>query len=237
VSRNCPGRPGPPPRLDLARSSPRQEAESFSRESDPSEISNFQPPAGARCGIVCGMLDSAGVKLRRTQRRSLGWPSGWRVGDRLGHGAPSNRITVQSVAICGDLWRIVADSHEPRRVTSHEESRVTKGGEGECWRISGESRSVGVARALGLGKRVYVGNLPFSSTEEDLPEASGRHGEVLSVDVIGDRDTGRPRGFAFVEMGDSSAAGAAIAALDGNDSDGRNLRVTEAQKRGGGGRR
>ncbi len=88
-----------------------------------------------------------------------------------------------------------------------------------------------------MGKRVYVGNLPFSSTEEDLPEASGRHGEVISVDVIRDRDTGRPRGFAFVEMSDSSAAGAAIAALDGNDFDGQNLRVNEAQKRGGGGRR
>ncbi len=104
-------------------------------------------------------------------------------------------------------------------------------------RISGESQPVGVARVLQLGKRVYVGNLSFSSTEEDLREAFARHGEVISVDVITDRETGRPRGFAFVEMGDSSAADAAIAALDGNDFDGRNLRVNEAQARGGGGRR
>ncbi len=94
-----------------------------------------------------------------------------------------------------------------------------------------------VARVLELGKRVYVGNLPFSSTEEDLREAFGRHGAVISVDVITDRETGRPRGFAFVEMEDSSAADAAIAALDGNDFDGRNLRANEAQARGGGDRR
>ena len=88
-----------------------------------------------------------------------------------------------------------------------------------------------------MGKRVYVGNLPFSSTEEDLREAFGRHGDVISVDVIMDRETGGPRGFAFVEMGDDTAADAAIAALDGNDFGGRNLRVNEAQERGGGDRR
>jgi RNA recognition motif-containing protein len=97
--------------------------------------------------------------------------------------------------------------------------------------------SVRITRILEVGKRIYVGNLPFSSTEEDLREAFGRHGDVISADVITDRETGRPRGFAFVEMEDDSAADAAIAALDGNDFGGRNLRVNEAQERGGGGRR
>ena len=92
--------------------------------------------------------------------------------------------------------------------------------------------------ALDLGKRLYVGNLPFSSTEEELREAFGTHGTVAGVDVIMDRDTGRPRGFAFVEMEDPAAADAAIQALDGSDFGGRNLRVNEAQeRRGGGGRR
>lgn len=87
-------------------------------------------------------------------------------------------------------------------------------------------------------KRIYVGNLPFSSTEDDLREAFSAHGAVGGVDVIADRETGRPRGFAFVEMEDESAANAAIAALDGNDFGGRNLRVSEAQEhRGGGGGR
>lgn len=89
-----------------------------------------------------------------------------------------------------------------------------------------------------MGKRLYIGNLPFSVTEEQLREAFGQHGSVTAVDVIMDRDTGRPRGFAFVEMEDPSAAQAAIAALDGSDFGGRNLRVNEAQeRRGGGGRR
>ena len=92
--------------------------------------------------------------------------------------------------------------------------------------------------ALDLGKRLYVGNLPFSSTEEELREAFGTHGTVAGVDVIMDRDTGRPRGFAFVEMEDPAAAEAAIQALDGSDFGGRNLHVNEAQeRRGGGGRR
>lgn len=92
--------------------------------------------------------------------------------------------------------------------------------------------------ALDLGKRLYGGNLPFSSTEEELREAFGVHGTVAGVDVIMDRDTGRPRGFAFVEREDPAAADAAIQALDGSDFGGRNVRVNEAQeRRGGGGRR
>jgi RNA recognition motif-containing protein len=88
-----------------------------------------------------------------------------------------------------------------------------------------------------LGKRLYVGNLPFSATEDDIRAAFERHGSVASVNVITDRETGRPRGFAFVEMEDESAAADAMRALDGSDFGGRNLRVNEAQERqrGGGG--
>jgi RNA recognition motif-containing protein len=88
-----------------------------------------------------------------------------------------------------------------------------------------------------VSKKLYVGNLPFSSTEEDLRDLFGRHGAVQSVNVITDRETGRPRGFAFVEMEETSAADDAIRALDGSDLGGRNIKVNEAQdrRRGGGG--
>ena len=85
-----------------------------------------------------------------------------------------------------------------------------------------------------VSKKLYVGNLPFSSTEEDLKDLFGRHGSVASVAVITDRETGRPRGFAFVEMDEASAADEAMRALDGSDLGGRNIRVNEANdKRGG----
>jgi RNA recognition motif-containing protein len=87
-----------------------------------------------------------------------------------------------------------------------------------------------------LGKRLYVGNLPYQTTEADLRELFETHGTVESADVIIDRETGRSRGFGFVEM-DGSAADAAIQALDGKDIEGRSLRVNEANERrpGGGG--
>lgn len=85
--------------------------------------------------------------------------------------------------------------------------------------------------------KIYVGNLPFSSTEDELRDVFGQHGDVESVAVITDRDTGRPRGFAFVEMADAGSAANAIKALDGSELGGRNLRVNEAEdKRRGGGR-
>jgi RNA recognition motif-containing protein len=92
-----------------------------------------------------------------------------------------------------------------------------------------------------LSKKIYVGNLPFSATEADLKDTFGRHGTVDSVSVIMDRETGRPRGFAFVEMQEASAAADAIRALDGSDLGGRTIKVNEAQDRqrsggGGGGR-
>ena len=85
-----------------------------------------------------------------------------------------------------------------------------------------------------LFKKLYVGNLPFSTTEAELRDLFARHGAVESVKVITDRETGRPRGFAFVEM-DATAASEAIRALDGTDLGGRSLRVNEAQERSGGG--
>jgi RNA recognition motif-containing protein len=88
-----------------------------------------------------------------------------------------------------------------------------------------------------LSKKLYVGNLPFSSTEDELRSVFERFGSVDSVNVITDRETGRPRGFAFVEMSEESAAKDAISALDGSDMGGRNIKVNEAQdrQRGGGG--
>ena len=87
---------------------------------------------------------------------------------------------------------------------------------------------------------IYVGNCPFSVTEEQLQELFATYGEVERVNIITDRDTGRPRGFAFVEMAESSAAEAAIKGLNGTDMDGRDLKVNEARPKsdqgGGGGR-
>ncbi len=90
-----------------------------------------------------------------------------------------------------------------------------------------------------MSKKLYVGNLSFSSTEADLTQLFERHGTVESVNVITDRETGRARGFAFVEMAEASAAGDAIRALDGSDLGGRSIKVNEAQDRrdGGGGNR
>ena len=87
-----------------------------------------------------------------------------------------------------------------------------------------------------MGKKLYVGNIPFSATEDELRSLFEQHGSVESINVITDRETGRPRGFAFVEM-DESAADAAMQALDGKDMGGRSLRVNEANERGAGGGR
>ena len=87
-----------------------------------------------------------------------------------------------------------------------------------------------------MSNKIYVGNLPWSATEQELRSLFEPHGSVDSVNIITDRDTGRARGFAFVEMGDSSSAANAIRTLDGSDMGGRPLRVNEAQdKRSGGG--
>jgi RNA recognition motif-containing protein len=83
-----------------------------------------------------------------------------------------------------------------------------------------------------MSKKLYVGNLSFNSTEADLKDLFGRHGTVESAAVIMDRETGRSRGFAFVEMEDA-AAEKAMRALDGADLGGRTLKVNEAQDRRG----
>ncbi len=90
-----------------------------------------------------------------------------------------------------------------------------------------------------MAKNLYVGNLPFSTTSEDLEQLFGQHGQVTRAQVMSDRETGRSRGFGFVEMGDG--ADAAIQALNGNQFQGRALTVNEARPReerprsGGGG--
>jgi len=91
-----------------------------------------------------------------------------------------------------------------------------------------------------MGKKLYVGNLAYGVTDSDLEQMFSAHGTVQSAQVIMDRDTGRSKGFGFVEMGSDQEAQAAIAALSGKEVDGRALTVNEARPRedrgGGGGR-
>jgi len=83
-----------------------------------------------------------------------------------------------------------------------------------------------------MTKKLYVGNLSWDTTEETLRLAFGEDGRnVSNVTILTDRETGRPRGFGFVEMGSEEDARAAISALDGAEIDGRNIRVNEAQER------
>ena len=90
-----------------------------------------------------------------------------------------------------------------------------------------------------MGSRLYVGNLPFSADEDAIRQLFSQDGRTVSeVKLITDRDTGRPRGFGFVEMSNSEEADAAVSALNGSTMDGRPLTVNEAKERssGGGGR-
>src|ERR1051326_3496426 len=89
-----------------------------------------------------------------------------------------------------------------------------------------------------MGKKLYVGNLSYNASASDLEQLFAAHGTVQSAEVISDRDTGRSKGFGFVEMGTDEEAQAAIAALNGQQHDGRALTVNEAkprEDRGGGG--
>jgi RNA recognition motif-containing protein len=81
-----------------------------------------------------------------------------------------------------------------------------------------------------MAKKIYVGNLPYNVTEDDIRQLFEQHGQVHSVAIINDRETGRPRGFGFVEM-DDNEADAAISALDGTQMGGRSLKVNEARPR------
>ena len=83
-----------------------------------------------------------------------------------------------------------------------------------------------------MTKKLYVGNLPFGTTDEQLRDMFEQHGPTSSVNVIVDRETGRSRGFAFVEFETAEGAQAAREALDGKDIEGRPLRVDEAYERG-----
>jgi cold-inducible RNA-binding protein len=89
-----------------------------------------------------------------------------------------------------------------------------------------------------MGKKLYVGNLPYNMSDSDLQQMFSAHGTVQSAQVVMDRDTGRSRGFGFVEMASDQDAQAAIAALNGQDKEGRSLVVNEARPKaeGGGGR-
>lgn len=93
-----------------------------------------------------------------------------------------------------------------------------------------------------MGKKLYVGNLPYSATDETLNAAFSECGQVESARVITDRDSGRSKGFAFVEMSTDSEATMAIEKLNGANLDGRQMNVSEARPQtersgGGGGRR
>lgn len=79
--------------------------------------------------------------------------------------------------------------------------------------------------------KIYVGNMPYDTSEDDLRKAFGAHGQVDSVSVITDRDTGRAKGFGFVEMSSDTEAKAAIEALNEKDFQGRMLKVNEARPR------
>ncbi len=82
-----------------------------------------------------------------------------------------------------------------------------------------------------MAKKLFVGNLAFSTTQAELTELFREFGEVGDVFIPTDRDSGRPRGFAFVDLADDAAAKAAIEKLDGYELGGRNLRVNEAEER------
>jgi RNA recognition motif-containing protein len=87
-----------------------------------------------------------------------------------------------------------------------------------------------------MGTKLYIGNLSYNTTEDSLRTAFAADGRVVTeVSIITDRETGRPRGFAFVQMGSPADAQAAISALDGQQLDGRTLRVSEARERASGG--
>ena len=91
-----------------------------------------------------------------------------------------------------------------------------------------------------MGRKLYVGNLPYSASEQDLFDKFGASGTVESAKLITDRDTGRSKGFGFVEMSTDAEARAAIDSLNGTDYDGRPMKVNEAkpqEKRSGGGGR
>ncbi len=94
-----------------------------------------------------------------------------------------------------------------------------------------EVRRVNVERQLGMGTRLFVGNLAYSTMDHQLEAAFAEHGQIASANVVVDRATGRSRGFGFVEFENENEAKAAIEALDGSTLDGRPIAVNEARPR------
>ncbi len=82
-----------------------------------------------------------------------------------------------------------------------------------------------------MSTRIYVGNLPYTASNEQLAQLFGEYGEITEATVVMDRDSGRSKGFAFVQMTDDAAARTAIGALNGATLDDRTIRVSEAQSR------
>ena len=82
-----------------------------------------------------------------------------------------------------------------------------------------------------MSKKLYVGNISYSTTEDQLEDLFSQYGTVLNVNIVTDRYTNRSKGFGFVEMEEDDAAQAAISAINGNEMDGRELRVDEARER------
>src|SRR6516162_3417246 len=126
----------------------------------------------------------------------------------------------------------VRPSPDPRNRLAFPGATLPRCGAAERHFLSVESR---------MGKKLYVGNLTYGVTDSQLEQLFAPHGTVQSAQVIMDRDTGRSKGFGFVEMGSDQEAKAAIAAMNGKEVDGRALTVNEAKPRedrggGGGGR-
>ena len=91
--------------------------------------------------------------------------------------------------------------------------------------------SVAVSESGSSRVNIYVGNISYNTSEDDLRDAFGQHGEVTAVRIITDRDTGRSKGFGFVEMAEDDEAREAMKAMDGNDFMGRDIKVNEARPR------
>ena len=148
----------------------------------------------------------------------------------------SSRVAGNPV-VCGRLaiFRLVclardAPTGAPLRPVSHPRKLDEPGGRSDLLIYSS-------IREYSSVTKLYVGNLPFTATDEAVNALFSKHGTVEKVSLITDRDTGRPRGFGFVEMSNADAS-RAMQALNGTDFDGRSLKVSEAQERerSGGGR-
>ena len=139
---------------------------------------------------------------------------------------PQNALTVQYRALIGTEGVTLTFTDEALREVANFACKVNE-----------ETENIGARRLYTImSKKLYVGNLSFNSTEDDIRTQFATFGEVISVNLITDRETGRLRGFGFVEM-DEEGARAAIQGMDGKDFGGRNLKVNEAEDkpRSGGG--